>query len=298
MEFKDRLKRLRQEKQISQQALADAIFVSRSAIAKWENGLGIPSDDSYRALLEYFGVTDEELPLMNDIEEIVIPKNRKIHKLSAAIVIISILFACLLTVIVVTSRLSPVGRIKSYNWEKVDALLADIGKEDISYFLDGSVGNRGDMIEIYYNKDADAETFIRLKKIYRYNDDDYYYLMFDKHYYNMVEGKIVTVGYSCSFHYEGDVAYNLELADVDYFIGDVETVESLRECTTYQVNNKEIKKGQFISCILEPISSFGNNIDSEFHLPGGDENHIFELMKFGFEKTTEFFKSHNLSLPY
>ena len=56
MEFKDRLKTLRSERKISQQALADAIFVSRSAVAKWENGLGIPSKDSYFALLEYFEI--------------------------------------------------------------------------------------------------------------------------------------------------------------------------------------------------------------------------------------------------
>ena len=56
MEFKDKLKMLRTEKGISQQALADEIFVSRSAVAKWENGLGYPSEDSCKALAEYFDV--------------------------------------------------------------------------------------------------------------------------------------------------------------------------------------------------------------------------------------------------
>ena len=56
MEFKDKLKMLRKEKSISQQALADKIFVSRSAVAKWENGLGYPSEDSIGALAEYFSV--------------------------------------------------------------------------------------------------------------------------------------------------------------------------------------------------------------------------------------------------
>ena len=36
MEFKDQLKNYRTARGISQQALADAIFVSRSAVAKWE----------------------------------------------------------------------------------------------------------------------------------------------------------------------------------------------------------------------------------------------------------------------
>ena len=38
MEFKEKLKKARSERNISQQALADAIFVSRSAVAKWEIG--------------------------------------------------------------------------------------------------------------------------------------------------------------------------------------------------------------------------------------------------------------------
>ena len=55
MEFKDKLKRLRKERSVSQQALADAIFVSRSAVAKWENGLGLPSSASSEALAKHFG---------------------------------------------------------------------------------------------------------------------------------------------------------------------------------------------------------------------------------------------------
>ena len=35
MEFKDKLKALRRERGLSQKALAEAIFVSRSAVAKW-----------------------------------------------------------------------------------------------------------------------------------------------------------------------------------------------------------------------------------------------------------------------
>lgn len=56
MEFKDKLKSLRKERGLSQQALADSIFISRSAVAKWENGLGLPNDESMNALLTYFDV--------------------------------------------------------------------------------------------------------------------------------------------------------------------------------------------------------------------------------------------------
>ena len=50
MEFKEKLKKARSERNISQQALADAIFVSRSAVAKWESGKGLPCDESMEAL--------------------------------------------------------------------------------------------------------------------------------------------------------------------------------------------------------------------------------------------------------
>lgn len=56
MEFKDKLKALRNDRKLSQQALADAIHISRSAIAKWENGLGLPSQDALEALVSFFGI--------------------------------------------------------------------------------------------------------------------------------------------------------------------------------------------------------------------------------------------------
>ena len=42
MEFSEKLKELRSEKGISQAKLAADIHISRSAVAKWENGLGLP----------------------------------------------------------------------------------------------------------------------------------------------------------------------------------------------------------------------------------------------------------------
>ena len=59
--FKDKLRKLREEKGLSQYELADKIFVSRSAIAKWENGFGMPSIESIEILCEFFGVTKEYL---------------------------------------------------------------------------------------------------------------------------------------------------------------------------------------------------------------------------------------------
>ena len=80
MEFKDKLKSLRAEKKISQQALADAIFISRSAVAKWESGLGLPSEDSMTALCNYFGVTADYFST-EQAEDLIVNKNKTIRRL-------------------------------------------------------------------------------------------------------------------------------------------------------------------------------------------------------------------------
>ena len=56
MEFKDKLKKLRIEAGLSQEALADAVHVSRSAIAKYENGGGKPSEETLKLIADYFKV--------------------------------------------------------------------------------------------------------------------------------------------------------------------------------------------------------------------------------------------------
>ena len=100
MEFKDKLKQQRLQKGVSQQKLADAIFVSRSAVAKWENGLGIPNEASYAALLTYFELTAEQFPLNEETEEISVSKNKTIRRLIACVISLSVVVAITLTLLV------------------------------------------------------------------------------------------------------------------------------------------------------------------------------------------------------
>jgi len=81
MEFKDRIKELRLERGLSQQALADGIYISRSAIAKWENGLGLPSKESLRLLSEFFSIEEQELLEEHNYEKELILKNIKINRM-------------------------------------------------------------------------------------------------------------------------------------------------------------------------------------------------------------------------
>ena len=86
MEFSEKLKELRSEKGISQAKLATDIHISRSAVAKWENGLGLPSDESLKMLAEYFGVTISELLPDKSNEEILVEKNKTIDKQKKVII--------------------------------------------------------------------------------------------------------------------------------------------------------------------------------------------------------------------
>ncbi|MBO5378169.1 MAG: helix-turn-helix transcriptional regulator [Ruminiclostridium sp.] len=61
MEFNEKLQELRKSKGLTQEELAEALYVSRTAISKWESGRGYPSIDSLREISKFFSVTIDEL---------------------------------------------------------------------------------------------------------------------------------------------------------------------------------------------------------------------------------------------
>ena len=61
MEFNKKLQELRKQKGLTQEELAEKLYVSRTAISKWESGRGYPNIDSLKALTEFFSVTIDEL---------------------------------------------------------------------------------------------------------------------------------------------------------------------------------------------------------------------------------------------
>ena len=61
MEFHEKLQDLRKAKGLTQEELASALFVSRTAISKWESGRGYPNIDSLKAIAAFFKVTVDEL---------------------------------------------------------------------------------------------------------------------------------------------------------------------------------------------------------------------------------------------
>ena len=61
MEFHEKLQALRKDRGLTQEELAEALYVSRTAISKWESGRGYPSIDSLKEISRYFSVTIDEL---------------------------------------------------------------------------------------------------------------------------------------------------------------------------------------------------------------------------------------------
>ena len=61
MEFNEKLQELRKSRGLTQEELAEALFVSRTAISKWESGRGYPNLDSLKEISKYFSITIDEL---------------------------------------------------------------------------------------------------------------------------------------------------------------------------------------------------------------------------------------------
>ena len=61
MEFGEKLRELRKSRGLTQQELAEALYVSRTAISKWESGRGYPSIDSLKEISGFFSVSIDDL---------------------------------------------------------------------------------------------------------------------------------------------------------------------------------------------------------------------------------------------
>jgi len=61
MNFSDKLKDLRKSKNMSQEQLAEKLYVSRQAITKWENGIGLPDIENLIAISALFNESLDNL---------------------------------------------------------------------------------------------------------------------------------------------------------------------------------------------------------------------------------------------
>ena len=76
MEFNEKLQLLRSQRGLTQEELAEKIFVSRTAVSKWESGRGYPSIDSLKELAKFFEVTVDVLISEKELSEMLTRERR------------------------------------------------------------------------------------------------------------------------------------------------------------------------------------------------------------------------------
>lgn len=124
--FAEKLKRMRDEKSLSQQELAQRIFVSRSAVAKWEQGRGFPSVASLQYIAAEFGVTIDELVSDKEVEILQIQKDKKLSLRTTLLIVMSAILAA----IIVATITASVIYVEMYSPRSLSKYL-DLGASDI-----------------------------------------------------------------------------------------------------------------------------------------------------------------------
>jgi len=70
MEFGEKIQKLRTQNKWTQEQLAEKLYVSRTAVSKWESGKGYPNIDSLKDIAKLFNKTIDELLSSEEIIDI------------------------------------------------------------------------------------------------------------------------------------------------------------------------------------------------------------------------------------
>ena len=77
MTFAEKLKTLRTKAQLTQDELAEKIYVTRTAISKWESDRGYPNIDSLKAISKFFSVSIDDLLSSDEVLTIAEEDNKQ-----------------------------------------------------------------------------------------------------------------------------------------------------------------------------------------------------------------------------
>ena len=110
MELGEKLQELRKGRGLTQEALAEELHVSRTAVSKWESGRGWPSIDSLKTIAAYFGVTVDELLSAEKLIGIAERENEKsLQRLCDLLFAVTDLFSLLLILLPVYPKRTAEG---------------------------------------------------------------------------------------------------------------------------------------------------------------------------------------------
>lgn len=109
--YGEHLKKLREERNMSQEKLAEELHVSRQAISKWENNKAMPDIENLKALGNLYGISmNELLEYTNIVIENEVEDNKKTSRTEEALInnndFIGVL---MITIAVVATLIFPIG---------------------------------------------------------------------------------------------------------------------------------------------------------------------------------------------
>ncbi len=174
-----KLKEYRKQNNLTQQELADKIYVSRSAVAKWEQGRGIPGKDILTNLCYLLNCTKEDLLSEDEAVTIIenVEKSSKIKVVVLSIISVVVFIGIIISTAfcidihingkIIGKYVSPDSQIVLTVYDKPQSSRTDIGytikisgkykgtwgKEDCQFIgLYWSNDSRYVIQEFYYNK--------------------------------------------------------------------------------------------------------------------------------------------------
>lgn len=184
--------KLRNEKRMTQQELANKIGVTDRAVSKWENGRGMPDLSLIKPLCDELGITINELlsgekVTKNNIEKISndnlenilneyykMKKHKKILKTSIIIISIS-----LISLIIYT--LSLLGIASLFNFFGDKEVLTDINKYNKAHYIEKYKGDLDSNLSIFPDKitsDMNNVEFESYMSVGLLDTDGYIYLKY------------------------------------------------------------------------------------------------------------------------
>lgn len=98
MTFGEKLKQLRKDNNLTQEDLAEKLYVTRTAIYKWETGKGFPAIDSLKSISVLFQVSIDDLVSEGDVETkrtLDQKKNRAMYLAAIVFLVLATLFTLL-----------------------------------------------------------------------------------------------------------------------------------------------------------------------------------------------------------
>ena len=77
MELSEKIQKLRKEQGLTQEQFAEQLFVSRTAVSKWETGRGTPSMESLKQIANLFHITLDQLLSTEEVVVIAEKENKE-----------------------------------------------------------------------------------------------------------------------------------------------------------------------------------------------------------------------------